>query len=690
MSNINIGNAFPLEKLDSDISRNNYNYQSILNGLIKWNNSSDDTVTIRLTKDSAPWFEDYIIPSKKSTLNVDTFKCDITGAISANSFVIDTPINCVVYGGKKKFKTTSFSASGYTVTPSTIISVNDSIDFVIGDPVKFTTDSGTIPTNINSHVLYYIISKTGNNIEVSTTKTGSAILLNNGSGVITVSKFESNPDSDDSDKGDIVTFRTTVTSSGSTEWGLYYAPSVYAFISGTEYRAGNYVIDNGILYRTIFNTTSTDDISYTNLFRPLISTWTYGTDYYAGDLVIDPLNSKVYMCVVDMLASILNPSNQPDVFEFYSNVWVSGTDYVKGSYVYYNGQFYICTNDIISSMVIPPVDIFNWDSKMLFRVNSIAEIHGSTLGRWYATCDATQFYVRNATSLTSTESTDIHIQISIKTVEPKSIYQRNVGIFPTSNYNMWPDNQDSVWASSAAYGPTDTSIPISNRQVYSASMIFDHTRIDKAKTLNYVNYDGPDLDQGLCIYLPVEVEVGDDGIAYPEDGFTYEFFFRIWPNAQLNGSITRDHTVNKSQIYVYSVANRDSIMDDKCETPIAKFSMARTTNFYMFGENVSIPDKPVCYRATFTYSSVEKRWMVTDYYQLPDHIFVGPVGFIDPQTPSNADVYMDSLNINPNASFIGYETAAFPMFQDPFSSTNLSPYRFTNVDDINAFINRML
>lgn len=26
MSNINIGNAFPLEKLDSDISRNNYNY----------------------------------------------------------------------------------------------------------------------------------------------------------------------------------------------------------------------------------------------------------------------------------------------------------------------------------------------------------------------------------------------------------------------------------------------------------------------------------------------------------------------------------------------------------------------------------------------------------------------------------------------------------------------------------------
>ena len=190
--------------------------------------------------------------------------------------------------------------------------------------------------------------------------------------------------------------------------------------------------------------------------------------------------------------------------------------------------------------------------------------------------------------------------------------------------------------------------------------------------------------------MPVEVEVGDDGIAYPEDGFTYEFFFRIWPNAQLNGSTTRDHTVNKSQIYVYSVINRDSIADDICENPIAKFSMARTTNFYMFGENVSIPDKPVCYRVTFIYSAEEKRWMVLDYYQLPDHIFVGPVGFIDPQSPSNPDINNELMGINPNASFIGYETAAFPLFQDPFSDTNLSPYRFNTDDDYTNIKNRMI
>jgi hypothetical protein len=71
--NSNIGYAFPLEKLGSDIARNNYNYQSILNGLIEWNNTNDDTVLIRLTKDTDPWYEDYEIPSKKNILSVGSY-----------------------------------------------------------------------------------------------------------------------------------------------------------------------------------------------------------------------------------------------------------------------------------------------------------------------------------------------------------------------------------------------------------------------------------------------------------------------------------------------------------------------------------------------------------------------------------------------------------------------------------------
>ena len=231
---------------------------------------------------------------------------------------------------------------------------------------------------------------------------------------------------------------------------------------------------------------------------------------------------------------------------------------------------------------------------------------------------------------------------------------------------------------------------MNNRQAYSAVMVFDHTRQDIAKTVNFINYDGPDLDKGLCIYLPVEVNVGDGGVALPEDGFTYEFYFRIWPRASYNGSTTRDHIINKSQIYVFNALSDDGIPDDSCSSPVAKFSMGRMTNFYMFGENISIPDKPVHYRATFIYNATDKKWHTLDYYQLPDHLFVGPVGFIDPQNPSNLDINNDALgNINPNAQFIGYETAGFPMFQDPFSNSDLSPYQTTTDEDLDSFENRI-
>lgn len=690
MTTTNIGNAFPLEHLDSDIARNSYNYQSILTGLINWNNTNDDIVSIRLTKNTDPWFEDYIIPSKKSTLLVDSFKCDITGSVYGNMFFTDCVLNCVSSSGSKQFITTTFDASVYS-TPSNIISLTDASEFIIGDLVRFYTSTGTIPTQISSTLLYHIVNKTGNDIQVSATATGTPITLSNGSGTITAYKFESLLSESETDPSDIVTLRLSVNSLGACDWGVYYTPIIYSYIAGNSYKASNYLIDNSIIYRAIFDTSTSDLITYTNVFRPLIYTWSNGADYYYGDIVIDSTNNAAYIVKSDIIGSVIIPSRDITIFEFHANSWDLGTDYNVGSYVYYNGLFYISTKTIINSSLSPALDVNSWESTLILGVNSVGSVTQSTVIRWIVPTDTSKFYLRNESDITSEPNTDIHIQSSVKTKEPASIYQRNVGLYPTSNYMMWPDNIQNAWVPSTQYGPTDTTIPITKRQSYSASIILDHTRMDTAKTVNFINYDGPDLDQGLCIYLPVEIDVGDDGIAYPEDGFTYEFFFRIWPNPELNGEITRDHIVNKSQIYVYSVLNRDSVINEICENPIAKFSMARTTNFYMFGENVSIPDRPVCYRATIIYSDAEKRWNVLDYYQLPDHIFVGPVGFIDPQSPANLDINNDVIgNINPNASFIGYETAAFPMFQDPFSNTNLTPYRFSSDTDYDTFKNRMI
>jgi hypothetical protein len=95
--------------------------------------------------------------------------------------------------------------------------------------------------------------------------------------------------------------------------------------------------------------------------------------------------------------------------------------------------------------------------------------------------------------------------------------------------------------------------------------------------------------------------------------------------------------------------------------------MARLTNFYVYDENIGVPNRPVMYRASFVYSAEDKKWKVADYYQLPDHVFIGPVGFVD---PTNKGITDDS---RPGNEYQGYETAGFPMFADPFEKTSLEP-----------------
>ena len=54
----NVLDINPLEHLTGDIAKSQFNYESILNGLVNWNNSTDDIITIRLATTSEPWFRD--------------------------------------------------------------------------------------------------------------------------------------------------------------------------------------------------------------------------------------------------------------------------------------------------------------------------------------------------------------------------------------------------------------------------------------------------------------------------------------------------------------------------------------------------------------------------------------------------------------------------------------------------------
>ena len=660
--NANIGQAFPLESLGSDIVRNDFNYQSILNGLVEWDKTENDQVIIRLTKDTDPFFQDYIIPSKKAasnSLDSDTVGI-VNGTIGASSYSSASQIDKVLYGGN----------------------------------------------HIYNGFRWFV---------------------------------------DTNDTGDNITFRLNVKNNGSSEWELHYIPLASTWNQDDEFRYKNIVLFNSKVYRVDGLVTEADSLTeftmYDNaLDRIIIETNTHnvlsgdtvivsGTSIYDGTYVVNDVSSNIinlqasslptalplistlseinykgiavtesaHGLIVGDTVKITNSNNFDGV---YTITEVSSTDSFTFQLGYNTnnevGSFTVYKTEMDGLVYSPNLDPEN--NNAYTEVGDIAlepsivptstSFTSSVIYKWQLDVDVAGFIIKNVSEVDSSSDTDINVDISYKVRGNDSIYEKSVAVHSGVNYAMYPVDQNSVWDSNTKYS-TNENIAYGDRQEYTAAMIFNHADND-TKTINFINYEGPDLENGLAIYLPVEVDTGNGNFACPEDGYTYEFYFRLWANPVYTDGITRDHIINKSHIHIYNSATYDDALIDDCNKLIAKFSMARMTNTYIFGENISIPDKPVVYRATFVYSKHHNEWLCMDYYQLPDHVFTGPVGFIDPANPANKDL-SDEMNgdILPNASHIGYESAAFPTFNDVFSGVDLNPVRLSN-DDYLAFKNRIL
>lgn len=583
----NIGQSFPLESLGSDLARNSFNYQSIMNALIEWNTTTEPSVMVRLAKDTSPWYEDFEIPSKKSTIVGNDITSLVTGSIVANNFAVDSILDVAVYGG------------------------------IVGDPEN---------------------------------------------------------------TGDVLTLRFGVTDSGSVSWSTYFVPMIHDWVDGIFVREKNYYRYGGVLYiaTSTFDSSISPDVDPDH-FNDAIKQWVPESAYEIGEY-ISHLN-KLYI-VTDMISkSVTAPDSGFSGFDVFADQIDLSKQYSAGCIVYANNSIYMSMKDCVS---VPVTNTEVWREMFVRKLTNVSIFSQSNIARFDVDVDTAAIVIRNISEdIESKTTTAITLQQSIKTRGNPSIYQRSTGVYSSVNYVSYPTNLSPIWSETSPIDHTDPSIDITKRQAYSAVWVMDHTNQKDSRTINFINYDGPDLDQGLCIYLPVEVELSTGEIVEPEDGFTYELYIRIWANAKYTtNAVTRDHIVNKSQVYVYNAFDADSIAQDRCSYPIAKFSMSRMTNFHVFGENITIPDKPVVYRATFTYLSSNKSWAMLDYYQLPDHVFVGPIGFIDPTNPGNPDRYIDGMN--PDASHIGYETSALPTYVDVFSQPNLAPYRSSD----GSFFNR--
>ena len=603
---VNIRDINPLEHLTADLAKARFNYESILNGLVEWNDSKLTNVTVRLMCDTEPGFVDYTFPTKRSSEGNGGNVADPYSWENSYSYAQRHPVSAMISEDPLN---------------------NDKID------VRITVNESA----------------------ESTWKLCASVVLYDEKWVA-----EGNGDADasvDYIPGQFIRVYYPETACSSLRWVSRKIGKGESILDGNsrnvverwsldrinEYRQSDtmdylFVVYDGKVYRP----TGTVNRSVPSAAG---SGWEYYCDVFPEDGKLD--HGKVYL---------YDPVS-------------ADTDYRYGEFFVYTGED--------TAYAYPPYDLnaedgqpaersYNdgWENPSVILLPVTPDFNKTNAVRWTTTTDIEALLLLRTGEGSVDKVPEIEIKPNVRLIGGTTEDNGGLAVFDTANYAEWPGTTPK-WSPGHNYS-TDVTKGINEKQNYSATMVFDHANPD-CKECNIVNYDGPDLDQGLIIYLPVE-SVQDGKIVYPKNGRMFEFLFRIWPNPAYNGHETADLVINKAQIYVYSVPSRNAL--DSHPAPIAKFSMARLTNFYVFSENIAVPNRPVLIKARFVYSGDEKTWKTYDYYQLPDCIFLSPNGFVDPGRPSD-ETY-------------GVETAGFPLVQDPFSNYDLSPVL---VDD--SFRNRI-
>lgn len=603
---VNIRDINPLEHLTADLAKARFNYESILNGLVEWNDSKLTNVTVRLMCDTEPGFVDYTFPTKRSSEGNGGNVADPYSWENSYSYAQRYPVSAMIsedpLNNDKidvRITVNESAESTWKLCASAVLydekwvtegngDADASVDYIPGQFIRVYCPETAFSS------LRWVSRKIGK---------GESILDGNSRNVV-------------------------------ERWSLDRI---------NEYRQSDtmdylFVVYDGKVYRP----TGTVNRSVPSAAG---SGWEYYCDVFSEDGKLD--HGKVYL---------YDPVS-------------ADTDYRYGEFFVYTGED--------TAYAYPPYDLnaedgqpaersYNdgWGNPSVILLPVTPDFSKTNAVRWTTTTDIEALLLLRTGEGSVDKVPDIEIKPNVRLIGGTTEDNGGLAVFDTANYAEWPGTTPK-WSPGHNYS-TDVTKGINEKQNYSATMVFDHANPD-CKECNIVNYDGPDLDQGLIIYLPV-ASVQDGKIVYPKNGRMFEFLFRIWPNPAYNGHETADLVINKAQIYVYSVPSRNAL--DCHPAPIAKFSMARLTNFYVFSENIAVPNRPVLIKARFVYSGDEKTWKTYDYYQLPDCIFLSPNGFVDPGRPSD-ETY-------------GVETAGFPLVQDPFSNYDLSPVL---VDD--SFRNRI-
>ena len=589
---VNIRDINPLEHITSDLANSRVNFEAIMNGLVNWNTTDQQKVTVRLTTDNYPYFVDYTFPSRSAFIAEGTKLAD--EGIPVGSFDYGHMIDMVA--------TTSDEVT-----------------------IRMTVADG----NRGMWTLYEdaIVAEEATLVASSTYRKGQFLRTPSGAnGTMAVCVATCNIAVGDTlDSGNTRAVVTPWRIADFEQYGEY--PGTVALRMSTD--SGPLTIMGAYVLRG----TSTQD-------RPGLA-----------------------------------KSHWEQVAESFA-IKKAGTFFETGMLYVYSTQsdfsdaaLYMYTGTPVAKPAdnsITPVDSQghlneNWYGPLILV--PVTDVSTSTVVHHVPTTDINGFIMRVKTADTTMVNATANLAVLEGTAEPN----KGLKVFRTSNYVSWPDNESKIWVPGTDYSSSDS---------YTARMVFHHASED-VKMCNIVNYDGPDLDRGLAIYLPVKDRIvgdsGEDAYVEAKDGAVFEFLFRIWPQASYNGASTADLIINKAQVYVYSVQRSDEL---DSATVLAKFSMARLTNFYLWAENVAVPNRPVFYKAKFIYSRDAGEWKTYDYYQVPDHVFLSPKGFVDPsiRNDSEGDSY------GSDSGFSGVQTAGFPLMQDPFGGLDMGAVRMNRIE----------
>ena len=629
---INIRDINPLEHLTSDLSKAMFNYKSMLNGLVEWNNSKLANVTVRLMCDADPGIVDYTFPTKKSSDGFGTNAADPDTDAGAFSYLYKIPLAGMVaeypeYNDKIDLRVTVTENGGSTwqVWANAAIYDEQYNEIAMADEtnanIEHESDDESGDIIVDRGAMATMEYLPGQFVRINHMNDGSAELR------WVHTKITAGNEID-----------MTNTSSVFEKWSLSRIEQ-YATDGAANHM---FVVYGNKVYRPTGSiSTLTPDVDSNG--------WTYYCDVLDDTSIEQTVleHGKIYLYVHPCHKNESNPYSYAELYMY------NGT-YTQYGYLPYDTHCETecsnCTRIYNTGWAEHPV--------LLFPIS--VEFATTASFRWTVTTDIESIVLKRITDGETGALPEITVKPSVRIVEKPSEDNGGLSIFDTSNYAAWPATSPK-WSLSGNYS-TDVSRGIYEKQDYTATMIFDHAN-PNCKQHNIINYNGPDLDMGLAIYLPVESS-SNGNLVRPKNGRSFDFVFRIWPNPAYNGRDTADLIINKAQIYVYSIASTNDIDRSGgsigCNAKLlAKFSMARVTNFYVFSENIAVPNRPVIYKASFVYSSETDEWTMNGYYQFPDCVFLSPAGFVDPS--------------NRSANPYGVETAGFPLMQDPFSNYDLSP-----------------